>query len=59
VFRWAKARGIPVRRFAKRENKEEIARPLIEAAEREGGDGRAKSYGCGLLTLARLRRDGR
>ena len=27
--------GIPVRRFAKGENKEQIARPLIEAAERE------------------------
>jgi hypothetical protein len=39
VHRWAKANGIPVRRFAKGEKKEEIARPLIEAAEREGGDG--------------------
>ena len=40
VHRWAKANGIPVRRFAKGENKEQIARPLIEAAEREGGDGK-------------------
>ena len=45
VHRWAKARGIPVRRFAKGENKEQIARPLIEAAEREGGDGQAVLIG--------------
>ena len=45
VYRWAKANGIPVRRFAKGENKEEIARPLIEAAEREGGDGRVVLIG--------------
>jgi hypothetical protein len=36
VYRWVKVNGIPVRRFGKGENKEEIARPLIEAAEREG-----------------------
>ena len=29
----------PVRRFAKGENKEEIARPLIEPGERGGGGG--------------------
>src|SRR6476620_3322037 len=40
VYRWAKKNAIPVRRFAKGENKEEIARPLIEAAAREGGDGK-------------------
>src|SRR5258708_39042165 len=40
VHRWAKAHGVPVRRFAKGENKEEIAPPLIEAAGKEGGDGR-------------------
>ena len=45
VHRWAKANGIPVRRFAKGENKEQIARPLIEAAEREGGDGRVVLIG--------------
>ena len=45
VHRWAKANEIPVRRFAKGENKEEIARPLIEAAEREGGDGRVVLIG--------------
>jgi hypothetical protein len=32
VTRFAAANGIPVRRFARGENKEEIARPLIEAA---------------------------
>jgi hypothetical protein len=45
VYRWAKAHGVPVRRFAKGENKEEIARPLIEAAERDGGDGRVVLIG--------------
>ena len=45
VHRWAKAHGIPVRRFAKGENKEEIARPLIEAAEHDGGDGRVVLIG--------------
>ena len=45
VHRWAKENGIPVRHFAKGENKEEIARPLIEAAEREGGDGRVVLIG--------------
>ncbi|VBA33731.1 hypothetical protein LAUMK13_00330 [Mycobacterium innocens] len=37
--RWAKANAIPVRRFAKGENKEEIARPLIEEAERDAARG--------------------
>ena len=45
VYRWAKAHGVPVRRFAKGENKEQIARPLIEAAERDGGDGRVVLIG--------------
>ncbi len=45
VYRWAKAHSVPVRRFTKGENKEEIARPLIEAAEREGGDGRVVLIG--------------
>ena len=34
-----------MRRFAKGENKEQIARPLIEAAERDGGDGRVVLIG--------------
>jgi hypothetical protein len=45
VHRWATANGVPVRRFAKGENKEEIARPLIDAAERDGGDGRVVLIG--------------
>src|SRR5258708_34550835 len=45
VHRWANAHGVPVRRFAKGENKEEIARPLIEAAERDGGEGRGVLIG--------------
>jgi hypothetical protein len=36
IDRFAVENGIPVVRFAKRESKEERARPLIEAAEREG-----------------------
>ncbi|CCK61795.1 Conserved protein of unknown function (part1) [Mycobacterium canettii CIPT 140070010] len=45
VYRWAKKNAVPVRRFAKGENKEQIARPLIEAAAREGGDGRVVLIG--------------
>ena len=45
VYRWAKKNAIPVRRFVKGENKEQIARPLIEAAEREGGDGKVVLIG--------------
>jgi hypothetical protein len=45
IHHWAKANGVPVRRFVKGENKEEIARPLIEAAEREGGPGKVVLIG--------------
>ena len=45
VHRWANQQGIPVIRFAKGENKEEIARPLIEAAAAEGGSGRVVLVG--------------
>src|ERR1700741_5431922 len=45
VHRWAKAHGGPIRRFARGEKKEQIARALIEAAEREGGDGRVVLIG--------------
>jgi hypothetical protein len=45
VHRFAKEHGIPVRRFAKGENKEEIARPLIEAAAAESGGGRVVLIG--------------
>src|SRR3954452_1362136 len=45
VHRWAKAHGVSVRRFTMGENKEAIARPLIEAAERDGGEGRVVLVG--------------
>jgi hypothetical protein len=41
VHRWAKEHEVPVIGFAKGENKEAIARPLIEAAAAAGGDGLA------------------
>ncbi len=44
VHRFAKACGIPVRRFVKGEKKEEIARPYIEAAA-AGGAGRVALIG--------------
>lgn len=37
VERWAQEHGVPVQRFEKGQNKEAIARPLLEAAAREGG----------------------
>src|SRR5258708_30694276 len=55
VHRWAKKNEIPVRRFAKGENKEQIARPLIEAAEREGGDGRVVLIGLAQERTPRWR----
>jgi hypothetical protein len=45
VHRWAKANDIPVHHFAKGENKEQLARPLLEAAAREGGWGRVVLVG--------------
>ena len=42
---WARVNGVPVRRFAKGENKEAIARPLLAAAEREGGEGKVVLIG--------------
>jgi hypothetical protein len=47
VQHWAKEQGIPVHHFTKAENKEELARPLIEAAAKQGGAGR-----CVLLGIA-------
>jgi hypothetical protein len=38
VYRFAEAHSIPVVHFKKGQNKEEIARPYLEAAEREGKD---------------------
>ncbi len=45
VRRFAKVGGIPIRRFAKGENKEEIAQPYLEAAAAEGGSGRVVLIG--------------
>jgi hypothetical protein len=45
VHRFAEANGIPVHYFAKGENKEQLARPLLEAAAREGGRGRVVLIG--------------
>jgi hypothetical protein len=45
VGRYAEAKDIPIVYFAKGDNKEEIARPLIDAAEAAGGDGRVVLIG--------------
>ncbi len=45
VHQWAKANDIPIHYFAKGENKEQVARPLLEAAARQGGDGRVVLVG--------------
>lgn len=45
IHQWAKQEGIPEYQFQKGENKELYARPLIEAAAREGGKGRVVLLG--------------
>ncbi len=45
VHRFAAAHGIPVLHFAKGENKEQIARPLIDKAAAAGGQGRVVLIG--------------
>jgi hypothetical protein len=45
VHRFAKANGIPVVHFARGESKEAFARPLIDAAAVEGGDGKVVLIG--------------
>jgi hypothetical protein len=45
IHRWAQAEGIPVRYFAKKENKEKIAEPLLRAAAEAGGDGKVVLIG--------------
>src|SRR5207253_11454000 len=45
IHRWAKANRIPVRYFAKKENKEKIAEPLLRAAAEKGGDGKVVLIG--------------
>ena len=42
---WAAAAGVPVRYFKRGESKEAIARPLLEAAAGEGGEGRVVLLG--------------
>lgn len=45
VHRFAKEQGIPVVHFTKGENKEQAARPLVEKAAAEGGQGRVVLIG--------------
>jgi hypothetical protein len=45
IHRWAKQQDVPVRSFKKGENKEAIARPLIDAAAKGGGNGRVVLLG--------------
>ena len=45
IRRWAKANSIPIHYFQKGESKEAYARPLIQAAAKEGGDGRVVLLG--------------
>jgi hypothetical protein len=45
VHRYAEEHGIPVVRFEKGQSKEAMARPFLEAAAREGGDGRVVLIG--------------
>src|SRR5207237_3912787 len=45
IHRWAEANGVPIRYFAKGENKEKIAEPLLRAAAEQGGDGKVVLIG--------------
>jgi len=45
IHRWAEAEGVPIRYFAKGDNKEKIGEPLLRAAAREGGDGKVVLIG--------------
>jgi len=45
IKQWAKAEGVPIRYFKKGEKKEAIAEPLLEAAAKEGGEGRVVLLG--------------
>jgi hypothetical protein len=45
IHRWADVNGVPVRYFAKGENKEKIAEPLLRAAAQQGGDGKVVLIG--------------
>ena len=45
IHRWAEANGVPIRYFAKGDNKEKIAEPLLRAAAEQGGDGKVVLIG--------------
>jgi hypothetical protein len=45
IHRWAAANGVPIRYFAKGDNKEKIVEPLLRAAAEEGGDGKVVLIG--------------
>src|SRR5262249_944001 len=45
LHRWAKAEAVPVHHFERGESKEKFARPLIEAAAKEGREGRVALLG--------------
>jgi len=45
IHRWAEAEGVPIRYFAKGENKEKIAEPLLRAAAEQGGEGKVVLIG--------------
>jgi hypothetical protein len=45
VHRWAEANGVPIRYFAKGDNKEKIAEPLLRAAAEQGGEGKVVLIG--------------
>jgi len=45
IHGWAQAEGIPIRYFAKGDNKEKIAEPLLRAAAEEGGEGKVVLIG--------------
>jgi hypothetical protein len=45
IHRWAATNGVPICHFAKGDNKEKIAEPLLRAAAEEGGDGKVVLIG--------------
>lgn len=55
IERWAEAHGVPIRHFAKHQNKEAIATPLMEAAAKDGGDGRVVLIGTAQEKVAAWR----
>jgi hypothetical protein len=45
IHRWAEANKVPIRYFAKGENKEKLVEPLLRAAAEQGGDGKVVLIG--------------